>query len=183
MTAHLQNLDALPVSFRSGSQWYCVRTNIKSESRAVQSLKEQGFDTFLPLAKKWIVRARKKKERDLPLYSRYLFVRVNPDMDGFYKISTANGVEGLLSNCGIPSAIPDADINDLRAQQGMGLWDETTQVLRMEPGSLVKLIRGPLSNCVGVLERAISKKLVEVRFRFFGRETLMKISLANLRPA
>src|SRR5437868_2343189 len=152
----------LPMSFQPGKRWYVVYTNIKCEFRAEQGLKAKGYDVFLPRAKRWIRHARRKKERLVPLLPRYLFVGFDINQMPWYEIRNTDGVEGVLSINSIPVAVPAAAIDDLRALETIGVFDETTEVLRLKAGDPVKLVQGPFAGHVCLLQSARGKQRVEV---------------------
>jgi transcriptional antiterminator RfaH len=172
----------LPISFQAGKKWYVVYTSIKCEFRAEKGLLAKGYDVFVPRAKRWIRHARKKTERVIPLLPRYLFVGFDVDLMPWYEIRNTDGVEGVLSNNSIPVAVPAAAVEDLRAMQEIGVFDETTEVLRLSPGDSVKLVKGPFAGHVCTLKSARGKARVEVILALFGRENILRVPLSALRP-
>jgi transcriptional antiterminator RfaH len=172
----------LPISFPSGKRWYVVYTNIKCEFRAEKGLRAKGYDVFLPRAKLWIRHARRKKERVVPLLPRYLFVGFDINLMPWYEIRNTDGVEGVLSNNSIPVPIPAAAIDDLRAMQEIGVFDETTEVLRLKEGDPVRMVKGPFAGHFCTLKSARGKKRVEVILSLFGRENVLCVPLSALRP-
>src|SRR5262249_21998185 len=138
----------LPISFQPGKKWYVVYANIKCEFRAEKGLRAKGYDVFLPRARRWVRHARKKTERVVPLLPRYVFVGFDINLMPWYGIRNTDGVEGVLSNNTIPVAVPTGAIEDLRAMEEMGIFDETTEVLRLSPGEQVKMIKGPFAGHV-----------------------------------
>src|SRR5688572_20410700 len=115
----------IPASFPSGERWYAVYTNIKCEDRAQLSLDAQGFRTFLPKKKRWVTHARVKRVVARPLIPRYLFVETEPNIRGFHEIHRTDGVETILANNGVPSAMPEGFIGEFIQRQVDGEWDET----------------------------------------------------------
>lgn len=83
----------------SGNRWHVVYTNPQAERRATQHLTEQGYQAYLPLV---IVRRRDAVIRSLlhnvqvPLFSRYLFVRLDVTRDPWQPIVSTLGVRSLL---------------------------------------------------------------------------------------
>jgi len=172
----------LPISFQPGKKWYVVYANIKCEFRAEKGLLAKGYDVFLPRTRRWIRHARKKTERVLPLLPRYLFVGFDINLMPWYEIRNTDGVEGVLSNNTIPVAVPAAAIEDLRVMQEMGVFDETTEVLRLSVGDRVKMVTGPFAGHVCTLKSARGKERVEVIMALFGRENVLRVPLSALRP-
>lgn len=172
----------IPASFQAGKKWFVVYTNIKCEFRAERGLAAKGYDVFLPRARRWIRHARKKTERVLPLLPRYLFVGFDLDLMPWYEIRNTDGVEGILTNNTIPVAVPTAAIEDLRAMEEIGVFDETTEVLRLSAGDHVRMVRGPFAGRLCTLKSARGKEKVEVVLSLFGRENVLRVPLSALRP-
>ena len=172
----------LPASFQAGKKWFVVYTNIKCEFRAEKGLAAKGYDVFLPRARRWVRHARKKTERVAPLLPRYVFVGFDLDLMPWYEIRNTDGVEGILSNNTIPVAVPTAAIEDLRVMETMGVFDETTEVLRLSAGDHVRLIKGPFAGHLCTLKSARGKEKVEVVLALFGRENVLRVPLSALRP-
>jgi transcriptional antiterminator RfaH len=87
-------------------RWYVVHTQPQAEPRAVQHLKNQGFDCFLPRITALRRHARQVKSVLLPLFPRYLFVRFDLDVMRWRSINGTRGVVGLLTNGRCPVPVP-----------------------------------------------------------------------------
>lgn len=58
-------------------KWYVIHTKVREEFRALENLKNQGFEVFLPTCQ-----VQKKSQGTIklatePLFSRYLFIRLS----------------------------------------------------------------------------------------------------------
>ena len=56
------------------SWWYVIHTKPKQEARALLNLSNQGYECFLPMHKKQVVRRATVVTQAEPLFSRYLFI-------------------------------------------------------------------------------------------------------------
>lgn len=120
------------------TSWYVVRTKPQSEFIANRRIREQGFETFLPLyrvpprertqnrsATAETLRSLKTQTLStsaqiqlnlyLPLFPRYLFVQFDSAEPGWVSINSTRGVSAILmyGSPPKPSAVPQADIQDL----------------------------------------------------------------------
>jgi len=100
----------------------------------------------------------------------------------WYEIRNTDGVEGVLTNNSIPVAVPAAAVEDLRALEAIGVFDETMEVLRLSPGDTVRMVKGPFAGHVCTLKSARGKARAEVILSVFGRENVLRVPVAALRP-
>lgn len=170
-----------PVSFRSGLTWFVVYTNIHCELRAKKGLDALGYLTFLPVLKKWIRHARRRVIVERPLFTRYLFVALDPSRDGWFAVRTTHGVERVLARDGVPESVPEEAIATLMAAERAGRFDLTRAPARFQPGELVAVDGGAFGDFVAEVATPDDGKRVEVLHRLFGRLTRMKIDLGRVR--
>ena len=173
----------VPVSFRAGMVWFVVYTNINCEQRAKKGLDALGYTTFLPVVKKWIRHARTRVAVERPLFTRYLFVALDPARDGWFAIRATHGVERVLARDGVPESVPDAAISTLMTAARAGRFDLTRAPPRLNAGDTVAVDGGPFGDFVAEVATADDGKRVEVLHRLFGRLTRMKVDLARVRQA
>ena len=176
------DLADVPVSFRAGLVWFVVYTNINCELRAKKGLDALGYTTFMPVMKKWIRHARSRVAVERPLFTRYLFVALDPDRDGWFAIRTTHGVERVLARDGVPESVPAVAIEALMAAERAGRFDLTRAAPRLKAGDRVAVDGGAFGDFVAEVATADDGKRVEVLHRLFGRLTRMKVDLARVRP-
>jgi transcriptional antiterminator RfaH len=75
-------------------RWYCVNTHPGKETTAEKHLVFQGFETCLPMHRQEYIRA---KPRNLPLFTGYLFVAFDKDVDRWQVIRSTFGIKRLFS--------------------------------------------------------------------------------------
>src|SRR5260370_21861679 len=120
--------------------WYVAHTSANHEKRVAQQLQERSVENFLPLydtVRRWKDRRMKLQ---LPLFPGYVFVRL-PLRDRL-KVLQVPGVARLISFNGQPAALPDADIEALRAGLATQLRAEPHPYLTV--GRRVRVKCGPL---------------------------------------
>ena len=171
----------VPASFPCGDAWYVVYTTVKGEFRAKLALEAQGFTVFLPVEKRWIRHARRRSHAIRPLFTRYLFVRFDINRDHWYAIKRTDGVEAILTNDSIPVRVPASIIEDLRAAQAIGVFDQTVKELNLKEGDQVRIASGPFRHFVARVKDAKSKKRVDILLQLFGSERILQFSAEMLR--
>ena len=80
---------------KENSKWLLVYTKAKEEQRAKKNLENQGFEIFLPM----IAVAKLNQSKPTPLkamFPRYLFVKINTELDKWTRIKSTRGVSHLV---------------------------------------------------------------------------------------
>lgn len=189
----------IPFSFSDGSRWYAVMTNIRCEERAENGLAAKGFRTFLPKTRHWVKHARVRKAVDRPLLSRYLFVETDANRRGFHDIRITDGVEAIISTCGVPSHMPPGLIEEFMRRQMCGEFDFVTpgevQYLdahgkrqarenpAMPPGARIKIMDGQYGDFFATVVSVGKASGGEVLAQLLGTRTRHRFALLNVRPA
>ncbi len=129
--------------------WYALYTRHQHEKVIVSILSNKGFETFLPLytaVHRWKDRAR---HISLPLFPCYVFL--HGGLERRLDIMTTPGLHGFVGSGGLPSVVPDGEIDAVRQ-----VVERTT---RVEPhpflkcGDWVRVKCGPLEGLEGILVR------------------------------
>ena len=143
------------------------------EGRAERELTQQGFEVFVPLARRTVVRRGRAVEIVHPLFWTYVFVRFSPG-DRWQAIYSTVGVAGLVGapvGDGPPLPVPEREMRRLlevvAAEGGAVSVDSAPR--RVEPGTLVRILFGPFEGQVGRV-KADNGPQVDVLIRFIGRE-------------
>ena len=77
------------------SKWLLVYTKAQEEQKAKRNLQNQGFEIFLPLIA--VTRSNQPKSKTLKaMFPRYLFVRINTELDKWNRIKSTRGVSHLV---------------------------------------------------------------------------------------
>src|ERR1700754_2514088 len=94
------------------SKWMVVYTRSRWEKKVDKLLQTQRIRSFCSTIKtkhRWVDRI---KEVDLPLFSSYLFVNVDPKEQLMVRQTT--GVVNFVNHCGRPATIDDAEIERIK---------------------------------------------------------------------
>lgn len=138
----------------SCDRWYAVQTKPRCEDQAVAWLQRRtNSELFLPRLETMRRRRGRKIRCVEPLFPSYLFVRMPLDLRQWHVVKWTPGVKDLVTLGNIPVPVPDEAIELLKARSSRGFipWEP-----RSRPGARVRIISGPLSGLVGLLERSAS---------------------------
>lgn len=174
------SLKDIPASFRAGLNWYAIRTNIRCERRAQLGLDAIGYRTYLPQCVRWVSHARIKERVRRPLFSRYLFVEFDINLEGTDKIRATNGVEGILGTAGVPMTIPGGFVLEILARELKGEFDYVSKEGRLPNGAKVAIVDGKYDGLIAILGGIRGH---EVRCKVFGNPHEIKLPLAFIRAA
>jgi transcription antitermination factor NusG len=130
-------------------RWYAAHTRANHEKRVAEQLDRRAVEHFLPVyqsVRKW---ADRRKRLELPLFPGYIFVRL--PLQERLRVLEIPSVARLVGFDNTPTALPDHEMEVMR--------NGLTGQLRVLPhhylkaGRRVRIIRGPLEGCQGILLR------------------------------
>jgi transcriptional antiterminator RfaH len=157
-------------------QWYVIHTKPRQEQRALENLQRQGFEAWLPMIALEKVRRSRLTQVTEPMFSRYLFIRLDTTQTNWSPIRSTLGVSKLVSFGNVPAAVPDALIDMLRESPPL-----TPQRL-MNPGDEVQLVDGPLRGLRGIYQQHDGEARAMVLIELLSQPQTIQIELQALRP-
>jgi len=146
--------------------WYAIHTRSRHEKRIELSLRQAGVDTFLPLIREVHRWSDWRQEVQLPLFPCYLFVHVVPGTVARLTVLKTPGVLNFVGTLGSESAIPEQEIEQVRAvvtQQGSFFpcpFLKTGQRIRIRGGALDG-VEGVLNSHKGASTLVVSVELIQ----------------------
>ena len=160
-----------------GSRWYVLRTMPRQEHLAEKELRQDGFETFFPTVGR---PSQSDNKPDTPLFPGYLFLRCDPEADGWPAFRMAHRVIGWVRFGGVIPSLPEAAIAAIAVQvenSGQGLWR------RFEKGEKVFVNSAGLECFAEVLEATKSpRSRSKVLLHFMGRLVKAQIPWDELSP-
>jgi len=169
------------MTFPEGLHWYCIRAQPKRENiTAVHLRQDLGFEVFSP-------RIRFKRSRvtgvawvDEAMFPGYVFVRF--DYVPYYRhVQAVRGVSRIVSFGGIPSVVPVAAIDELRAY----VADSETVVIdaQLKAGEEVDVVSGPFRGLRAVVTRVLpAKERVSILLELLGTEREVEVGNDAVLP-
>lgn len=167
------------IELSESARWYCAITNPNCQRRAELELAALGFRTFTPKVRKWVTHARVRKAVERPLLSRYLFVHVDPEEQGFGPIRGVNGVEAMVGVRGTPSSFPAVEVEDLLRRQLSGEWDEIAKG-KLAVGARIRVMEGEFNDMLATVTGVKGHK---VTFKLLGTARYATLQDCSVRAA
>lgn len=163
------------------SHWYLVYTKPRQEETAQLNLAQQGFETYLPLYKKF-----KKTEQGPvsvfePMFPRYLFFKPSQSGLGLSTIRSTRGVNHLVRFGFEPAVIDDTllqRIRRLEQDRAQATWEQLSPI---RSGQRVR-IRHPALDGVDGLVQSVSSKRVAVLLEILGRPAVVRLEPHQVEP-
>jgi transcriptional antiterminator RfaH len=160
--------------------WCAAQTHVRSEDKAAFHLKRQGFEVFLPKHLKRRKHARRIDWVPTPLFPRYLFVSIDPQVTQWSSIRSTVGVGDLVRFGNLPAAVPTHIITEIMARQDeKGLVKAYTNCT-FKSGDRVKIVDGPLNELEGLFDCATDEERVIVLLNLMGREVKVRVPLETV---
>jgi len=158
------------------SRWYAAYTSANHEKSVAQQLGAREVEHFLPLYES----LRRWKDRrvrlQLPLFPGYVFVRMA--LRDRLKVQQVPGVARLVGFDGTPAALPEEEIELLRASLASGVRAEPHPFLKI--GRRVRVRSGPMQGLEGILKRRKGESRLVVSVELIQRAMAVEIDEADV---
>lgn len=102
------------LSENAEAQWYALHTRARHEKVVERRLREQGMETFLPMAQEIHRWSDRKKKVEVPLFSCYVFVHCALNATAKMSVYQVDSVLGFVGTRGVGQPIPEEQINGIR---------------------------------------------------------------------
>ena len=151
--------------------WYAVFTKPRQERIAQENLERQSFEAYLPLMQVSRRRRGKWVETVEPMFSRYIFIRLDPGTTNVASVRSTRGVTGLVQYGNTLVPVPESFISVLlqTADAETGVHTPESNLLR--EGDTVVLTDGPLANLRGIFKAADGNARAIIMLQLLGTET------------
>ena len=160
--------------------WYVVHTKPRQEQRALVNLMQQGYECYLPLVETEKLRQRVVKLVQEPLFSRYLFTRLDSGLAGksWAPIRSTSGVCRLVTFGTEPAKVSADLIETLRARH-----DSANQgpARLFHAGDHVQIKEGPFAGLQAIYQMSDGESRAMVLIEILNKSSRLSISPANLR--
>lgn len=175
---HPSRFEALPSCFTE-QRWYAAYICANHEKRVATELQARCVEHFLPLyssLRRWRDR---RVTLELPLFPGYVFVRLV--LRDRLRVLQVPSVVRLVGFNGLPAALPEEDMEIMRAGLAQGLRAEPHPFLTV--GRRVRITGGPFAGLEGVLKRKKSSLRVVVSLGLIQRSVAVDVDAADVAPA
>ena len=159
------------------ANWYVVQTKPRQEFRALEHLRNQDYDCFLPtLSVKKISRGKLTAVTE-PLFSRYLFIRLSATDSNWAPIRSTRGVSSLVSFGGRLAMLPESCVTALQNAP------ELPPPNLFDPGTQVTIAAGPFAGLEGVYQLPDGEARAIVLIELIRQPQQLSFAVENLRKA
>ena len=156
------------------AQWYVVQTKPGNEHRVEMNLFNQEIEVFLPLLETFQYSHAKVIQKIKPLFSNYLFAKLDIDVH-YYKVRYTRGVNKILGSGVEPVPISEKVIQTIRERTGKGNLVKLEEEWR--EGGLVRINSGPFKELIGVFQKKMSDNgRVRILLNLIGVDVPVQIS-------
>lgn len=146
--AELQPAGQTPI--QDTGQWFALHTRARNERVVAWRLTQQGVITFLPVTtevRRW---SDRKKRIEVPLFSCYVFVRLNGATEERLAMYRTDGIFGIVGMRGEGTAIPAEQIDAIRTLVEQRIAYREHPFLKV--GQRVRVRGGAMDGVEGVLK-------------------------------
>ncbi len=134
--------------------WYTLHTKPWQEHQAHDYLCGRQVEVYMPTLQPAGKRGR--RDREQPLFARYLFVRGDLDRQPFASVQWTPGAIGLVRFDGRPAVVPDPVIDWLKKRVGELQGLDYHKGLPLRPGDRLRVTAGPLQGAEAIFDRRLS---------------------------
>jgi transcription antitermination factor NusG len=162
------------------SSWYAVHTQARHEKVVAQRLAEQGLTTFLPLVTSIHSWSDRKKKVELPLFSCYVFARIQPNNEYRNRVCRTAGVFGIVGTRGEGTPIPNHEIESVRGFLNENLPWSVYPFLKI--GQRVRICGGSMDGVEGRLVARNGERTLIISVNVIQRSLAVRIEGYNVEP-
>jgi transcription antitermination factor NusG len=157
--------------------WIAIQSRPKHERIVAAHLRYRGYEEFLPTYESGLQKEVGNRLR--PLFPGYLFCKFSPVNSGG-SIVTVPGVVRILGYAGNPCKVDEEDIAALRGI--MNYCPDRKPIQYLEPGSRVRIVRGPLIGLTGTLTRPPHNDVLVVSVEMLKRAVAVRCNPNDVAP-
>jgi transcription antitermination factor NusG len=162
------------------ARWYAVHTRARHEKMVAERLLELGFTTFLPLVKETRRWSDRNKVVELPLFGCYVFVRFAASNQKRLRVCQTDGVLQIVGVKGQGIAIPDEQVEAVRAVLSGSLAWSNHPFLKI--GQRVRICGGALEGVEGVLTSRSGDKTLIISVDAIQRSIAVSVEGYRVEP-
>jgi transcription antitermination factor NusG len=161
----------------AGPSWFAIWTRSRHEKAVRDQLSQKRVEVFLPTVARWSRWKDRKKKIDWPLFPGYCFARFDPG--DRLPILTCDGVVQIIGTDGVPTPIPDIEVESIRHLVESELSYDPCPLIK--EGEMVKVVSGPLKGVVGRLVRKGSHARLVLSVDLIGQAVSVEVDAADVR--
>ena len=160
--------------------WYLVHTKPRQETCALENLRRQGYECYLPTLPSEKLRQGSLTVANDPLFPRYLFIRLGQgdSAKSWAPIRSTKGVSRLVSFGSEPARVDDGLIELLRTREA-SVQIEPERLFKR--GERVRLTEVPFSGIEGIYQMTDGERRVMVLIEILSKPVAVRVAPDSLR--
>ena len=151
--------------------WYAVYTKPRQEHIARENLERQHFEAYLPLMRSSRKRRGRWVEAIEPMFSRYLFIRLEPGTTNVASVRSTRGVTSLVQFGNGLVPVPESFMSVLLQSVDSQTGIHTPEPHLLQAGDSVVLTNGPLADLHGIFKAADGDARAIILLQMLGTQT------------
>jgi transcriptional antiterminator RfaH len=155
--------------------WFVVQTQVNAEAKAARNLLQQGFEIYLPRYLKRRSHARKIDEVAVPLFPRYMFVRIDMATQRWRSVQSTFGVASLLFNGSEPEPVRAQVLRTLRAREDESGYVKLDKRPKFAQGDEVRVIAGAFAENLALFDGLADRDRIVILLDMLGRKVCVSI--------
>jgi transcription antitermination factor NusG len=160
--------------------WYAVMTRSKHERVVGERLRERGLETFLPTITQTHRWSDRDKVVEVPLFSCYVFVKMQMTNEMFYRVCNLDGVFRFVGTGSVGTSIPDEQIEAVQALISQKTPWSLYPFLNI--GQRVRIRGGSMDGVEGILVARDGDRKLVVSVDAIQRSMAVQIEGYDLEP-
>ncbi len=171
-------------------KWYVVRAISGKEKKVKQYLEAEinrlGINhlvpqILIPTEKVFQIRNGKKIQKERSYLPGYVLMEASLNGELEHVIKNITGVIGFLGQAGQAVPLRQSEVNRILGKVDEAEQHEEAPSMSFIRGETVKVVDGPFSGFIGVVEEVFDeKKKLNVVVKIFGRNTPVELSYAQV---
>jgi transcription antitermination factor NusG len=161
-------------------RWYAVQTRSRFEKAVRAELSAWGINQYLATFQDVHQWKDRKKVVEVPLFSGYIFVRLQDIESARLQVLKTNGVVRILGIGGQIEPIPDFEIDSIRQLLASGKQCYPHPFVR--EGSWVRMRHGPLAGVEGHLIRVKSQTRLVLSIQLLSQSVATEVDAWDVEP-
>jgi len=162
------------------SKWILVYTKAQEEQKAKRNLQNQGFEIFLPM----IAFAKLNQSKSIILkamFPRYLFVKINIELDKWNRIKSTRGVSHMVVFGQRLAEIPNQVIDYLKSEADENdIFRQKITRQEFQKGDKLVIEKGMFKDKEATFLAKKSKERVRILLRFVNNLITAEIPASDV---
>jgi transcription antitermination factor NusG len=164
-----------------GRNWYAVLTRARNERAVVNRLSDLRIESYLPVIAELHKWKDRKKRVEVPLFSCYVFVNIEPINEQRHRVCNIEGVFGFVGGRGEGTPIADSEIESVRTVIDERLSWSNHPFLKI--GQRVRICGGALDGIEGYLQARNGQQSLVISIDAIQRSLAVRVEGYRVEPA